>query len=268
MKKQGIYTTISPYWPSGGHTGTAAAWGIEGHGDNADLWALLFFRDDLQAGYKAWTKALLTRPNPYTGVPLGKDPAVAILQIQNEDSLFFWTLQGLKPAQMDLLARKFGDWLVKEYRSLDAARTAWDGHRVPGDDFAKGRAGILSTYHMTQPQKGAAAKRMRDQVRFLADTQRTFFAEIARYFREDLGCKQLVNAGNWITADTEKLNDVERWTYTATDVQAINKYYTGGPYTGPNGGWRIDPGDTFEGRGVSSTRPPCRPTSSRSSAIR
>ena len=129
MKKQGIYTTISPYWASGGHTGTAASWGIEGHGDKADLWGLLFFRDDLKQGYKAWTKALLTRKNPYTGIPLAKDPALAILQIQNEDSLFFWTLQGLKPAQMELLARNSAHWLVKKYGSLDDARKAWDNTR-------------------------------------------------------------------------------------------------------------------------------------------
>ena len=30
MKKQGIYTTISPYWAAGGHTGTAASWGHRG----------------------------------------------------------------------------------------------------------------------------------------------------------------------------------------------------------------------------------------------
>ncbi len=245
MKKQGIYTTISPYWAAGGHTGTAASWGIEGHGDKADLWGLLFFREDLQEGYKAWTRALLTRPNPHTGIPLAKDPAVAILQIQNEDSLFFWTLQGLKPAQAELLGKKFGRWLVKKYKTLDAARSAWDNHRADGDDFARGKVGLLSTWHMTQPQTGGTAKRMRDQVRFLAETQRDFYAEIARYFREDLGCKQLVNAGNWITADPEKLNDIERWTYTATDVQAVNRYYTGGPHVGPNGGWRIDPGDSF-----------------------
>ncbi len=119
MKKQGIYTTISPYWASGGHTGTAASWGIEDHGDKADLWALLFFRDDLKEGYKAWTRALLTRRNPYTGISLANDPAVAIVQIQNEDSLFFWTLQGIKPAQKELLGKKFGQWLIKKYRGLD-----------------------------------------------------------------------------------------------------------------------------------------------------
>ncbi len=248
MKKQGIYTTLSPYWASGGHTGTSASWGIPGYGDKADLWALLFFRDDLQQGYKAWTRALLTRPNPYTGIPLAQDPSVALLQVQNEDSLFFWTLQGIKPAQKELLARKFGQWLLTRYKSLEAARAAWDNHRADGDDPARGQLALLSTWHMTQPQQGGAARRMRDQVEFLAQTQRSFYAEIVRYFREDLGCKQLINAGNWTTADTEKLNDLERWTYTAADVQAVNKYYNGGRHQGPNNGWRIDPGDFFENR--------------------
>jgi hypothetical protein len=248
MKKEGIYVTISPYWAAGGHTGTSATWGIEGHGDKADLWGLLFFRDDLKAGYKAWMKALLTPKNPHTGIPLAQDPALALIQIQNEDSLFFWTLQGLKPAQAELLGKKFGAWLVKKHGSLDIARKSWDGHKMPADDLAAGRAGMLTTWHMTQKLGGPEAKRMRDQVQFLAETQRDFYAEIARYLREDLGCKQLVNASNWVTADPEKLNDIERWTYTATDVLAVNKYYNGGEHKGPNAGWRIDPGDVFEGR--------------------
>ena len=248
MKKQGIYTTISPYWAAGGHTGTAASWGIPGHGDKADLWALLFFREDLQKGYKAWMKALLTPKNPHTGIPLAKDPALAILQIQNEDSLFFWTLQGLKKEQAELLGTKFGAWLVKKYKTLDAAKKAWEGFGVEGDDFTKDKAAILSSWHTTQKLTGGAGKRMRDQMQFMAHLQRDFFTEITRYLREDLGCKQLVNAGNWVTADPEKLNDIERWTYTATDIVAVNKYYGGGEHRGPNAGWRIDPNDTFEGK--------------------
>jgi hypothetical protein len=250
MKKQGIYTTISPYWASGGHTGTAASWGIPGYGDKADLWALLFFRNDLKEGYKAWMRALLTRRNPYTGIPLAQDPAVAILQIQNEDSLFFWTLQGVQPAQLELLGKKFGQWLVKQYGSLAAARKAWANQAAEGDQFDDGKVGILPTWQMTQVQRGGMVRRVRDQVHFLAQSQRDFYAEIAQYFRKELGCKQLINASNWITADPEKLNDIERWTYTAADVLAVNKYYSGGPHNGPNAGWRIDPGDFFEGRSV------------------
>lgn len=247
MKKQGIYCTISPYWANGGHAGTAASWNIPGAGDGSDLWGLLFFNDDLRNGYKAWARALYTRKNPYTGIPLGQDPGVGIIQIQNEDSLFFWTLQGLKPEQKAVLSRKYSQWLVKEYGSLAKAKAAWDGAGWEGDDFSNGKAGLTDVYQMTQPQQGGMAKRMRDQVRFFATLQRDFYQDIVHFYRNELGCKQLINPCNWITADPEKLNDIERWTYTAGDVLAVNKYYNGGPHVGDNNGWRIDPGHSFEG---------------------
>jgi hypothetical protein len=64
------------------------------------------------------------------------------------------------------------------------------------------------------------------------------------FYHHTLGCRQLVNACNWITADPIKLNDLERWTYTPTDVLAVNKY-TGGVHIGDNDGWRIDPGHYY-----------------------
>ena len=247
MKKQGIYCTISPYWANGGHAGTAASWNIAGAGDGSDLWGLLFFNDDLRSGYKAWARALYTRKNPYTGIPLAQDPGVGIIQIQNEDSLFFWTMQGLKPEYKAVLSRKYSRWLVKEYGSLDKAKAAWDGAGWEGDDLPNGTAGLTDLYQMTQPQQGGMAKRMRDQVRFFAAMQRDFYADMVRFYRSELGCKQLINPCNWVTADPEKLNDIERWTYTAGDVLAVNKYYNGGPHVGDNNGWRIDPNHYFEG---------------------
>ncbi len=241
LKKEGIYTTISPYWANGKETG---AWGIEGVTGKADVWGLLFFDEKLQAGYKAWVRALYARPNPYTKLPLARDPAVALIQVQNEDSLLFWTMQAMKPVQLERLGEKFGQWLTKKYGSLDAAKTAWDGASSPGDNFAQGKVGLFNVYAFTQPQTGGMDKRVGDELHFFADTQRKFYTDIAAYYRNDLGCKQLLNASNWITADPIKLNDVERWTYTANDVLAVNKY-TGGVHVGENNGWRIDPGHHF-----------------------
>jgi hypothetical protein len=59
-----------------------------------------------------------------------------------------------------------------------------------------------------------------------------------------LGCKQLINAGNWKTADPVLLNDVERWSYTVGDVISVNRYYNG-IHKGPRAGWSWDVGDTF-----------------------
>jgi hypothetical protein len=244
MKKEGIYVTLSPYW-SANLKQVPAQWGIEGWPENESPFGLLFFNPTLQAAYKAWLKALLAPPNPYTGVPLARDPAVAIIQLQNEDSLLFWTAQNIKGKQAELLGRKFGDWLKGKYGSLAKAVDAWRGDRAADDDFPAGRVGLLLVWEWTQQREGGRKRRLDDQLQFYAETMHRFNREIERYLREDLGCKQLVNAGNWRTADSAKLDDAERWSYTANEVLAVNRYYSP-THKGPDRGWRIDPGDHFE----------------------
>ncbi len=114
MKKEGIYMTISPYWANS--ASPKPGWGLPLNGGN-DMHALLFFEPKLQAAYKQWLKDIYEPVNPYTGVALKDEPAVAIIQIQNEDSLLFWTINNLKGGDLDLLSRQFGDWLTKKYGS-------------------------------------------------------------------------------------------------------------------------------------------------------
>jgi hypothetical protein len=99
-------------------------------------------------------------------------------------------------------------------------------------------------WQWTQPQTGYKAKRLADQLQFFGETMYNFNRDMATYLRKELGCKQLINAGNWKTADEVLLNDVERWSYTANDVIAVNKYFTG-IHNGPRNGWAFDVGDTF-----------------------
>src|SRR5208337_168776 len=194
-------------------------------------------------------KAQLTPPNPYTGIPLAKDPALAMIQIQNEDSLLFWTEQSIKGKQLELLGKQFGDWTKAKYGTLQAALRHWDGGGLPEDDPARGVLGIHIVWQFTQPRSGGFKKRLDDQPQFFAATMYRFNAEIARYLREELGCKQLINAGNWKTVDSIRLNDVERWSYTANEVLAVNGYYSP-VHLGPDRGWRINKGDRFENASV------------------
>lgn len=235
-KKNGIYLTISPYWAS---VQAPRSWQIDDYA-NTSLWGILFFNDHLQEGYKAWTREVYTRKNPYTGIALKDEPAVAIIQVQNEDSLLFWTFQGIKPAQRKILGKKFGDWLVKKYGSLEKSAALWGNEKVKEDDFASGIVGLYQTYNMTLDLKGNAAKRMRDQTEFMAWIQHKFYADMEAHYRS-LGCKQLVNAMNWRSADPVRLDDIERWTYTANEVLAVNNYFNGA-HVGANNGYRIDPG--------------------------
>jgi hypothetical protein len=241
LKKEGIYVTISPYWAT---RRDVTDWGIEDCTGVADLWGVLFFDEKLQQGYKAWVKALYEPKNPYTGIPLAKDPAVGIIQVQNEDSLLFWTTQGMKPPLLERLGKQFGRWLVQKYGSLEKAKQAWAGTGHQQDDFPSGKVGLFKVWHMTQELKGGVATRVNDEMQFYAETQRRFYADMAVFYRKELSCRQLLNASNWVTADPVRLNDAERWTYTAMDVLAVNRY-TGGLHVGANNGWRIDPGHHF-----------------------
>ncbi len=62
MKRQGIYTIISPFWPHNGHMGgdVPAEWGIDGYSGKDDMWAVLYFNEKLKAAYKNWVKYLYT----------------------------------------------------------------------------------------------------------------------------------------------------------------------------------------------------------------
>jgi hypothetical protein len=250
MKKEGIYTIISPYWACQAHP--KKNWGVADAG-NGNCTGLIFFDPALQRGYKAWLKRIYADVNPYTGIPLAKDPAVAVIQIQNEDSMLFWTMQGVKGQALTNLRTLFGQWVLKKHGSFDRAMKAWRGYKHDEDDFTSGRPGMFIVWELTQAArniKGDAPgreARLADQAEFTGRLMYDFDTEISRYLREDLGCKQLINAGNWRTADQVVLDDVERWSYTANEVIGKNHYFTG-IHNGVNNGWQILAGHVYTSR--------------------
>ncbi len=256
MKEAGIYTILSPYW--GSHTTREPDWTLPDAGvDN--LSAQVFFVPEVQAAYKGWLKALYTRPNPYTGVPLKDDPAVAIIQLQNEDSMLFWTMQRVKGEAERILRRNFAEWLKKKYGAAARAREAWKDYPCQGDDWDHGLPALFMVWEFTTDawkEKGAQPgfkERRADQLNFFGETMHAFNREIGRYLREDLGCKQLVNAGNWKTVDPVLVEDVERWSYTANEVIGKNHYF-GGLHTGRTKGYQILADNIFTG--LSAAREP------------
>jgi hypothetical protein len=252
MKKEGIYVTYSPYWA--GPARVKPSMGILDSG-GAGNWGLLFFDPKLQSAYKNWLKLVLTETNLYTGIPLAQDPALAIIEIQNEDSLLFWTSQGIKGAAKKELRRQFGAFVAKKYGSLQKAGQAWS-NAAPSrdqdspDDFAQGEAGLYIVWQLTQGQGGdGPQRRCADQMQFFTETMFNFNRMVGEFLKKELGCKQLVNAGNWRTADNVTMLDAERWSYTANEVMAVNRYYTG-LHEGKNNGWAIVNGARFTDESV------------------
>lgn len=246
LKEQGIYTTISPFWAHNGHMGgwVPEEWGIEGYSGKNALWGVMYFNDTLKEAYKEWVKYLYTEVNPHTGIALKDDPAVALIQIKNEDGVFFWTLQNIKPELKQLIMQKFTAWALDKYGSYENVWEAWNNIRLSEDSDTQ--FDIYNTWEMTQKKSESEKPRMHDQVQFLVETQYNFYKEIHDYYKDELGCKQLINANNWKTADPCLLFDAERYTYTACEVPAVNRYYSPGHF-GEYSGWRIDPGHHYIG---------------------
>jgi hypothetical protein len=81
------------------------------------------------------TANLLKHKNPYTGLTYAKDPAVAYIEIINEQSILFYTSTAPLKASLTLrqqVATKFCDWLRNKYGTHEKLRTAWGDKAFDG----------------------------------------------------------------------------------------------------------------------------------------
>lgn len=247
MKREGIYSCLSIYFPLWIRFDDKSPYaGYPAGGKNP--FALLFFNKEFQAVYRDWWKALLTTPNPHAigNIPLRDDPAVAMVEIVNEDSYLFWTFtpyENIPGPQMAILEKQFGDYLTKKYGSVPKALTAWGGAAVRGDDAGAGRAGFMPLYDVFNRKN----VRAQDTAAFLTESQKTFFTETQTYIKKDLGYKSTVYASNWITANGQILGPLDKYSNTVADFMDRHGYF-GGPHTGERAGYSVSAGDKFRDR--------------------
>lgn len=243
MKAEGIYTHFSTYYPLWLRPRPGTPW-LQGYDGTRHPFAALFFNRAFQAQYRAWWTALLTTPSPTTGRPLVEEPAVASLEMQNEDSLFFWTFgpDQVPDAQLRILEAGFGEWLVKRFGSLEAAFARWNGTRTSRDAPAEGRVGFRPLRNMVDER----TPRDRDTARFLLETQARFYAETHAFLRA-LGFRGPIAASNWKTASAQVLDPLEKLSYTAGDFIDRHGYF-GCDHQGPAAEWSLRSGHTYSDR--------------------
>jgi len=251
MKKQGIYTHLSFYFVL--WFNVRPEFGLPGYEKlkNKRPFALLYFYPRMQQIYRSWARGLLTSKNPYTGLSFADDPAVAMVEINNEDNYFFWTF---KPGEtipfecLQVLEKKFGDWAARKYGSLQKAFDAW-GYKNKRDDLATGRAGLLGAWFMTGQglkQNPGTRRRVADQVRFLTEDLRAFYEGMSRWFRQELGVKVPIIATNWRIADGALLGALDKYTNMACDVMDRHEYT--GSWHATTRGYTVSKGDCYADR--------------------
>jgi hypothetical protein len=88
---------------------------------------------------KKYAKDLLTHKNPYTGLTYAEDPAIAMIEITNENSVLTdWKINRLNPEKNSLkncippyyanyLDMLWNNWLENKYTSLESVSLAWKG---------------------------------------------------------------------------------------------------------------------------------------------
>ena len=135
---------------------------------------------------KAYARDLLTHVNKYTGNAYTDEPAVAMIEISNEDRGLVVTRRHMgikklaKPFQ-DELERQWNEWLKKKYHSGKG------GPRSIAAAYANGKAPLLNKF----PK--ASAQFRKDFDDFLWDNELAYWKGMRDYVRETLKAKSPVS---------------------------------------------------------------------------
>jgi len=240
MKAEGIYTHFSIYFPLWFTPRADLPW-LAGYDGNRHPFAALLFNPKFQEKHRAWLKALFTTPDEKTRKALVDDPAVFGVELQNEDSFFFWTFdeKNIPDPQLRILETHFGDWLKKRYGSIEAASAAWKGLHAPRDAPGEGRMGFRPLWNISHEK----STRDQDTSAFLLEVQTRFYRGAYDFVRQ-LGFKGLIHDSNWATADPEVLGPLEKLSYTSGDFVDRHGYFECN-HQGDNAAWSIRPGHTY-----------------------
>ena len=103
--------------------------------DQKEQHVIGFFYQPLIDLQKEYARLLLTHRNPYTGLTYAQDPAVAFVEINNENGLLHGFLDGVTdrmPAVFKAdLQRQWNEWLIAKYGNTQALRNAWGERSEP-----------------------------------------------------------------------------------------------------------------------------------------
>jgi hypothetical protein len=257
LKEQGIYSTWSVIYP---HHGAF----LQRRDVDAQLFDALDASDTDRDGCRgpivvndyinldrrlqdaAWTyfETLLNHVNPHTGLAYKDDPALAVLEFQNESNVFFHTLNVLAdPAKVPMFSKemrqRFFEFANKKYGSKASAAGAWGGKWQNADNWERGELALMGAFHWGSDgplyEYAGQSRRAGDYIEFLTEIQKDYFDRRQQQVRA-AGFKGVTVATAWRSGGpAASLADL--YTDTAADAIDRHNYFGGG-----DGGHRITEG--------------------------
>ncbi|TPG52106.1 hypothetical protein EAH76_15440 [Sphingomonas glacialis] len=192
LKKNGIYTNFNlnvgrVFTPGDGVPDAALI---------APFKAFTYFGPELIALQKDYAKQLLDHKNAYTGLRYADDPAIALVEVVNENSLLeFWArnwLRGerkegapnyqldLTPHYHALLVDMYNQWLARNRKPAEIAAL----HRLAGVADGQPIGFMRRGDHPDAPRL-----RLDAEIAFITQVEINFHADFKRFLKDEVGVK-------------------------------------------------------------------------------
>lgn len=174
---------------------------------NGSTSSLVNFAPDLQELNIALTVDMLNHVNPHTGLRYADDPALAFIEFQNEDNIFWSAIERAleqAPTYRALLCRQFSEWLLDKYGSQTELDKVWGKENIPGGEslalrniYPQPSHGVFSREYETALRENRdMATHILDKMRFLYEKQVEFYSKFEKAVR-DTGYKGVLVASCW-----------------------------------------------------------------------
>ncbi len=197
--QEGIYVVLDVDYTFGVRPGDRVA-GLERGGTRF----LMFFNDKIAEIKRRRMTDIFTHLNPYTNRRYCNDPTLALVEICNEDSLFWHGIDGVPEPFKTQLIEKFKVWLKQKYGTTERLRGAWraDGRDGLGQTEGLGKqekleiVGIWEFSERRGKEYPEKVNRGLDQLRFFMDLEQAYW-QGSRYHLRKIGVKVPICGTNW-----------------------------------------------------------------------
>ncbi len=212
-----------------------------------DTYCFSSFAPDVQDVHIQQTVNILNHRNPHTGLRYAEDPALAYVELRNEDSIFFYSTQSIlleAPTYKKLFCERFSDWLKARYDTQGALENAWGsrafncwGFCYPDECLEKRNIFPICNAWWFSPEGLAdqeesfgARRRLLDTARFLYEEQSRFYHRFVEAIRGTGFEGPIVGSCWWAGSGVPHYLNL----YTDYEVGYIDRheYYGGGGWGG------------------------------------
>ncbi len=171
------------------------------------------FDDRMIALQKEYATKLLGHRNRYTGFRYADDPAIALVEITNENSVFYFLLMKnlSRPYYREALRKRWNVWLFGKYETHDRLVESWSDSQGRSDlapeESLVGRSILLPPPELVRFSKGKmpnrnaghwGAGRMRDFLAFLGEIQERYFREMRAHLIDSIGVQAPITGTNQV----------------------------------------------------------------------